>query len=126
MITLSRLIDVIRQIAATEPNFIYNGAVCSYTPNSRNRCGCIVGEALVLLGVPYEILTMLDADAARYIPTQWAATATKAVLAGLLTAEALDSEWVACVQRLQDSGQSWGDAIAHADLVGAANGWEIQ
>lgn len=130
MITLSRLIDTIRQIAATEPDFVYNigsdpDSVCAYAPNRLNRCGCLVGEALRVLGVPDRVLADLDALAASFTPTQWGSIAAREALAHLVEADALSSPWVAYVQNVQDGGYSWGEAVAQADLVGARNGWVI-
>lgn len=118
MITLKQLIEAIRQVAATEPDFVYSSGgdqrTCEYTPNDRNRCGCIVGEALVLLGVAPKRLHNLDMLG--YVDNvTWGAPRTVAELSDLVTAEALTSSWVRLVQEYQDNGSDWAGAVNRAD-----------
>lgn len=118
MITLNQLVDAVRQVAATEPDYIYdNGddsSTCEYTPNDRNRCGCIVGEALRLLGVSRERLRALDLLG--YTENvSWGAPRAVDELSDLLTTEALTSSWVRLVQEYQDAGSDWSGAVNRAD-----------
>lgn len=125
-ITLLQLIEAIRQVAAGEPDFVYDTAdrtaSCDYAPNALNRCGCIVGEALALLGVPRERLARLDMMAAGNGQiNSWGTRPLAGVLADLVEPDALYSYWVILVQTAQDGGRSWAEAVAYADeLVVAA------
>lgn len=123
MITLSQLIERIRIVAATEPDFVYPPIVCTYLPNEMAHCGCIVGEALADLGVDRALLQIIDHLAPQGIPVNWAARPVIAVLGDVVERDALLSLWVSRVQNLQDEGVSWGDAIKTADLDAAMNGW---
>ncbi len=119
MITEQQLIEAIRQVAATEPDRIYytdwGGPTCNYLPNRKNTCGCIVGEALSLLGIPREKLEALDALGATLPGSAWGSRATQSELAGLLTLEALESPWVCMVQQKQDAHYTWAHAVEYAD-----------
>ncbi len=118
MITLKQLIEAIRQVAATEPDFVYDNnddqSSCDYTPNARNRCGCIVGEALMLLGVSRERLRAVDLLGWN-TNVSWGMAVIIDELEDLVAPEALNSSWVRQVQSAQDDGHSWGDAVADAD-----------
>jgi len=117
MITLNQLVEAIRQVAATEPDFIYDGDgndSCNYAPNASNRCGCIVGEALHLLGVPRERLRALDLIG-HETAIGWGCPQVARELGDLVEPAALDSDWVQCVQVEQDKGSAWADAVLTAD-----------
>lgn len=127
LITEERLILTIRIVGATEPDRIYNsvsvdldGFGCSYRPNMANKCGCIVGEALIELGVPAEVLQRLDDSRAS---TAWTEETAVRLLTPYLELQALKSPWVFCVQQQQDQRQTWGQAIILADQQAAEEGW---
>lgn len=118
MITLSRLVAAIRRLASRDPDFVYYTGRdgCAYAPSTHRPCGCIVGEALQMLGVPVEALADLDRLADRFVDVRWGSSAVRKELADWVTEEALGSDWVVLVQRLQDSGmRTWSDAVRIAD-----------
>lgn len=126
MITQSQLIEAVRCIAGTKPDYIYRASSgrCTYRPNINNPdCGCIVGEALLHLGVPVKRLERIDQRCVDYDPVAWGTTGPKAILADLFEPDALDSRWVASVQFYQDQGHPWAAAIRRADEKAAAKGW---
>lgn len=131
MIEESALIRQIRTVTATQPDFVYNNTPdtalagiayrrLSYRPNENNRCGCGVGEALIELGVPAEVLQELDRCPQ---PTGWAAPAAQRALQDWVTREGLVSAWVQAFQEYQDMGLSWSEATGRADTLAQKCGW---
>lgn len=111
LITEEQLQDAIRAQAAEMPDFRYTtdsgSMTCYYYADDNNPRGCIVGAALVSLGVPTAILPDL---------VGWAGHLTnRRFLADLLTEEAITSQWVQVVQWAQDRGKTWGEAVAAAE-----------
>lgn len=137
MIGAALLIEKVRYVAATDPDRVYNsrgriGEGCTYRPNDRNDCGCIVGEALILAGVPVEKLEELDAvllgglGDKQSVATGWGDEDCRRVLAGFVTEGALSAPWVMCVQSGQDNGNSWANAVGFADNMVAGKGWDLR
>ncbi len=128
MITQPQLIEAVRYVADTEPEFVYTREgvwTCTYRPSSPNHCGCIVGEALVHLGVPVALLEQLDQRAYTYSDAAWGAAGTALILQAVVAPEALFSKWVKQVQYYQDQGRSWGMAVRMADEKAEAEGWVL-
>lgn len=124
MITESQLIERIRIVAATEPDFVYQCAgACNYLPNQHNCCGCIVGEALIDLGVDRSLLQVLDDWAPQGIAVSWGSNPVLSLFNGILEPKALVSPWVRRVQAAQDDYQTWGEAIRNADECADDLGW---
>lgn len=94
----------IRRLAEESPDFVYKESSCDkpsciYKPTEENPKGCIIGAALTNLGHKYE-------DRWEGLPAQ--------ILLEALDVDA-DFVWVDMVQRLQDNGRSWKEALAGAD-----------
>lgn len=131
MIGQPLLIEKVRIVAATDPDLIYQNdegqRLCNYLPNARNRCGCIVGEALVEAGLPREKLAELDAAMVTADPwspgVSWGDEAARQILDGLVSHQALTSPWIAYVQEMQDDGKPWAEAVRQADNQALVNGW---
>jgi hypothetical protein len=121
VITEKELIDAIRQVAATEPDRVYktdsSQSACSYLPNALNPCGCIVGEALALLGVPREVLSQADRLGMTALGSEWGSPRLAEILEEYVTTEALESPWVCAVQEAQDLHEPWDAAVEGADAL---------
>lgn len=127
MITEAQLIERIRIVAATEPDFVYdnNRGSCTYLPSGNVTCGCLVGEALLDLGIDRGLLQIVDDWAEQGISVNWGSDPLVDLLGKETQFEhaALVSPWVKQAQIAQDGDQSWGEAIVTADRVAAENGW---
>lgn len=121
MLTLDQIIAEIRTIAAESPYFIYTPpegeAACLYvhtdpvTDEVIEGEGCIVGQALVRLGVDADQLggTLTADSVLRDLEKE-----------GLLTtaptgADESKLSWIRNVQCHQDSGVAWREAVEQAD-----------
>lgn len=124
-IPLAEVIAEIRRIAAESPDYVYEPVVkpnslgigtCEYVERSADGKligSCIVGRALVNLGVPPEVLTFTD----DFTPTAF----------GLFEdpdhdGRVAEINWIQRVQGGQDRKMSWGDAVARADVLHPAVG----
>lgn len=129
MITRAQLIEWIRKVAATEPDFVYDTnqgrQSCTYLSNCYNAGGCIVGEALANLGLPHQLLQALDALGRQGINVAWGAQDTVELLTGHVEPLALTSEWVMHVQVMQDGEYAWADAVREADEEGRRQDWVL-
>ena len=104
-ISLDEVQKVVRDLAKHKPDFIYHSpdkeyGTCMYWHKDENAPGCIYGHALTRLGVDVP-----DGD--------FEDTGIDSVLREITGASV--PGWFAYVQKLQDSGVSWGDAVAYAD-----------
>jgi hypothetical protein len=126
LISEAQLIGAIRRVAAENPEYVYEGDRCTYRPNKDNDCGCLIGEALTRLGVQDGVLASIDKMPVGVATTLWGAEEVQTALRPYLTPEALNSLWVYHVQRWQDGGSTWGEAIVLADQTGRVHGWVIQ
>lgn len=115
---LSNIVTEVRRIAAEYPDFVYTetkmpvGSIwvtrCFYSPNESNPNGCIIGFAMRNLGMSVdEFDTNHDSISAEtVIPLRLG-------LSDSAEFEAL--EWLNTVQRRQDHGKSWSEAVVSAD-----------
>lgn len=112
------LMQQVRCLANEKPSFVYSeqedydvGWGCSYVAariGSPKGVGCIMGQALMALGI------------ARHTLAAWEQEAIASNVAALLdhlgvptTGE--QSAWLLDVQESQDQGLSWGEAVRLAD-----------
>ena len=117
--TTADVVAKVRDLAVASPHFIYTPPV-TIEPSGRPAClyvhyatdgtlvgGCIVGQALLALGVPAETLRKYDeSDGAN------ASTVVSELLDGGACQELL---WLDYVQRKQDNGYEWVGAVHCAD-----------
>jgi hypothetical protein len=114
-IPMTDLVAEIRRIAAESPNYVYQQvqrdgrSACEYVEYAGDQLigSCIVGRALVNLGVDPASLTFSN----DFTPTAW----------GLLRDAGHNSlageiDWIQSVQAGQDQGWAWGEAVQHADV----------
>lgn len=110
-IKMSDLWAEVQKVAQERPDYVYDKLEsCSYTDDGKPSC--IVGHGMSRLGVPMEVMEMLDdgggsggtyvAGVPEVAPEWFDAD----------SAEALRSLGV--TQQLQDEGESWGKAVAEA------------
>lgn len=97
---------IVRDIAHYAPDFVYKtpneeDRTCLYWHKETNSPGCIYGHALKHLGVDVSTGDFEDIGIDSVLQE--------------LTGEANVPPWFMHVQLLQDSGISWGDAVADAD-----------
>jgi hypothetical protein len=108
------LVEAVREQAKMYPDRVYQAGpagVCTYLPSEHNPdFGCIVGEALLWLGVPRELVTEMNTSGG------WARRADRIrpTLGNLVAEAALRSTWVAQVQQYQDEGKTWAEAVRMA------------
>lgn len=112
---VEQIVEKVRAYAEAYPDFVYTPdtrrnivGACTYAPNEPNPCGCIVGAALVAVGLEYSCewegrpaLTLIDW---LYMKRDW----VPPTVAG-------GAGWLDCVQEMQDVGDSWGVAVRGAD-----------
>lgn len=115
--TVDDVMAQVRALAAERPDYVYRpvapGALCSYVTGQDGQ-GCIVGQALMRLGVPKERLAASEADEGTAVP----ADELLQDLLDLDTAAMATNEvgWIMSVQTGQDSGETWGKAVAYATV----------
>lgn len=117
MIDEKHLIEAVRQVAATEPDMVYPAGVVPRYTGRRWMCApCLVGDALMLAGVPQAVVAKLDdPDLMRDKAVFWGSPAVVRILGGHLTEDAARSVWVRAAQREQDRSATWAEAVAAAD-----------
>lgn len=110
----------IRRLAKENPDNIYyrDSDLCYYT---RGNClngsvGCIVGQALMNLGVPKGLLAKEDQD-----DETIGAASLLHRLAVKPSGRQNFSDWLVFVQMEQDFGGKWGQAVASADREAGIN-----
>lgn len=102
------VLDKIVEIGNRFPDYVYRHKqgelICQYTDGADGQ-GCIVGQALRALGVPYDMLKRYDQDddgiAASYV--------LRVLLPRNLDVSVLDT--INLIQTRQDDGMPWGQAI---------------
>lgn len=114
---IARLEQKVREIAASNPEYVYGKRYperllsCTYA-DTGDSCACLIGLALVALGVPNGELAQVDRrqglDSA----------SIGAVLEHLGSTE--DSTWLNDVQGSQDGRVPWGSAVERADAAAAS------
>lgn len=109
----------VRELAEEAPDFVYtkgpthidgiwNGG-CKYAPDEQNPKGCIIGAALSALGV----------DTAGGGFDAFEGLGVTALLRRIhLEPSEHQGRWLERVQGHQDSGNTWGAAVAFADTFG--------
>lgn len=110
-IDLNALETEIRRLVAEDPEFVYrnvrDGHCCNYTryDESRKLVGdCIIGQALINIGVdPEELLAHEGGAAEEVLPDD-----PRGV-----------RHWAGRVQSAQDSWDTWQGALAYADRIQA-------
>ena len=105
MIKVSEVAKEVRRLADTFPNFQYK-APCKYLEEKDGEKvgSCIVGQALVNLGLDKDELSKYEGESAY------------AVLNETCEVDSMNQlEWVDTVQDHQDYGRVWGEAIKAAD-----------
>jgi hypothetical protein len=109
MLTITALISKVREIAASNPLFVYTrndsaSSVCLYRPTDDNPQGCIMGAAMRALG--YDKL-----------PEGWPIDLVLRDFYPDIYDSALEGEisWLNDCQSAQDRGICWGEAVTHAD-----------
>ena len=121
MTTTTDLINEVRSIAETYPDFEYNYQVpnhriynCSYFPDTVKGHPvrpCIIGQALINLRVPTRDLYELEA-------TQDDTGISEQILTETLRID-IDSpedvDWLRTAQKRQDYGDTWSTAVNEAD-----------
>lgn len=103
MLTVERIIEEVRRLAALHPDAVYEKEhVCSYTTGkAADGVGCLVGQAILSIDP-----NLRDTLASHNSET----------INGLLPVLGLErSNWLTDVQRAQDRRKPWKDAVALAD-----------
>ena len=103
MLTVERIIEEVRRLAALHPDAVYEkGRVCSYTTGKAGAgVGCLVGQAILSIDPNlHDTLASHNSDP----------------ITGLLPVLGLEPDsWLALVQRAQDTKKTWKNAVALAD-----------
>lgn len=103
------IVAAIRALAAENPNYVYepdsSDGACRNLP-SMSQPGCIVGQALLKVGVPWEVLKPYDTAAYSGI---------RPILG--FSGESVAANWIRKVQYQQDDQKTWSVAVANADYV---------
>lgn len=113
-VTATQVADKVREIGTREPDVNYHDlyqeithsddVVCQYVLNAGP--GCIVGKALIELGVEIEDLQVLDSS------NHGGGTAAKDIPESIIEWDSLDARaFIQDVQESQDGGDTWGEAI---------------
>lgn len=118
MITVKKVIEQVRKIAKENPDFVYtnqgdvDAAEYSYLGRSMSEPnvgqGCIVGQALLDLGVTREEMVEAGIEGT---------TASEALMRLGINSGSMYSQYLDFVQDMQDIGEPWGRAVEFADNV---------
>lgn len=112
-ILIESLIAKVRELAEESPDFVYEALrpnLCFYA-TGQNCDGCIFGQALLALGVEKDVLEGFDQ---RNLSGQ--SSGIEPILDLLdIGASERQKEWCTAVQRAQDRGASWSEAVKDAD-----------
>lgn len=115
-ITMTGVIREIRRIASEQPEHVYRPPVacrigCSYVDSANAPgTGCIVGQAVIALGLPVERL-------AEWENGHDETSSTIMLPAMDIGGSRAELRWIRRVQSEQDQGKAWGEAVAIADQV---------
>lgn len=121
--TLGDVANEVRRLADEAPTFVYHVAPeadesgeefiggCSYLTGSEGK-GCIVGQALVNLGVSTEFLAEAEGEHALRVLHRLGLVESDSQFEAEQSVEAL---WVLEVQSNQDLHRAWADAVRLAD-----------
>jgi hypothetical protein len=116
------VMESMRALASADPDRVY-GRIgggsdgCSNVDSSdRPGTGCIVGEALIGLGVSREILAAMEACTYGEYPAGVSGTDSTSILTWLwIRVPKIVADWIRHAQSAQDTGSSWARAIERAD-----------
>ena len=101
-----KFIATVREVAAEHPDYVYDPGRCAYIVDGKP--GCLLGQALWRMGIISPALgrqSHNDEDIVGLLDT-----------IGLnLAIDEKEMDWVASAQALQDSNESWGDAVRITD-----------
>lgn len=115
MPTLTDFVQEVRRLAAADPTFTYSkpahDGACHYFPTPGNPHGCIIGAAARNLGVDLDD-PIYEGRTARGVLEEVLDFDFDFDRAGETYLTLL---WLTDVQNAQDNGQTWGEAITHAD-----------
>ena len=120
MTTAAELIQEVRKIAAERPDFVYGkqGLIspdtCSYfgrDVGDESGSPCIIGQALKNLGVDTSLLKQAEDECDDNMGIA-SALDVKHIELAYTDREAL---WLSHVQRKQDNGETWAEAVESAD-----------
>ena len=113
-ITAKQILKTVKELAKENPDTVYvspnDEGLCFYTKGacSNGTEGCIIGQALVKLGVPKETLAELDEKSQDI--TGLLRNLDMVDLATFDDNDYLDE--LTKIQNRQDSGCSWGEAVS--------------
>ena len=119
MINSQDLIQTVRQLANDNPTNCYegnkDGQGCCY---ARGKCsngtiGCILGQAMI--ACDHEVTEYIS-DKERQTK-QFELLYESMINEGLIEMSRQDMIWCSEVQKYQDDGETWADAVAYADGV---------
>ena len=113
-----QLIKHVRDLAEANPHFVYqkpidpdsNGVGCRYEVDGEGSC--IIGQAAIKAGVPVELLRKWDNPRGNYDSSSIGVVADTIEIEGMRPIA-----WLGDVQRHQDAGKSWGEAVRRADIT---------
>lgn len=106
--TAQDVLDKVIEIGNRFPDYSYMspndglGTFCQYTDGADGQ-GCIVGQALRALGVPYDVLVVYDRGG---IP---ASLVVEKILGSVIDMDITDR--LNNIQAAQDSGYPWGQCV---------------
>jgi hypothetical protein len=99
-ITLRQIQGAVRQLVEEKPDYVYtmpDGAIqCLYLDPNTGEGSCLIGQALLALGVRKNEFDERNWMSAERLPF-WDTEET--------------ANWARCVQREQDDGKAWGNAL---------------
>lgn len=116
------IVERMRALAAADPDRVYgrmggDADGCSNVDSSdQPGRGCIVGEALMGLGVSREIMTAMEVCAYGEYPPGVGGTDSTSILTwlGISVPDGVDA-WIRHAQSEQDNGSRWARAIETTD-----------
>ena len=100
-------VQKIRQLAQQFPD---REAVCRYVNQFNNGPECIVGAAAYELGLPLYRLRICEGLPARTVIRE-----LQEVASDIPDPTPAETRWIETVQRIQDSGFPWREAVTDAD-----------
>lgn len=118
VIDVQALITAVRELAAERPDFVYpvnsgNRAPSCYYTKPDGTGDCIIGCAMERIGHPLPVQNRDGEGATKLL----SAPVSSALWAWALNIPEAGREhrWLGRVQAQQDTGDSWGDAVAYAN-----------
>lgn len=112
-ITGSQIIEQVRLLAQERPDHVYRkrgaGRSCGYAGDaigSTRGEGCIIGQALMRLGVRRADLVSLEGVVSSALPKL-----------GIHRYDTDERNWMSSVQKSQDTWSTWGRSVKDADAL---------